>query len=136
MGLLLWGALVLATVYGGGWLVEHWLGEDRRFWVALAGFGALGLGSALAHASGIGLLTRALRGLLIGGLVQQYGPDWPWLRRLLRLWGIETEPDRQTPDALERSGLRWSGASYTLLMVGTGLAMVGLGLVWVGLNGA
>lgn len=125
--------VLAATIYGAGWAVEGWLGEERRFWVAIAGFLVLATGSALVQASGIGLLTRALRGLLIGALVRRYGPDWPWLRRVLRLGGIETEPETRTPEEQRRSGLRWSGWSEALLTSGSGLAVAGMAMVWVGI---
>lgn len=133
--LLISVAVLAATILSANWAVETWLGEDRRFWLGIAGLGVLAAGSALVQASGIGLLTRALRGLLIGGIVRRYGPDWPWLRKLLRFGGIETEPETRTPEELKRSGLHWSSYGTALLVIGQAISLVAAGMVWVGFFG-
>jgi hypothetical protein len=128
-------AVVVATVLGSDWVAEEWLGEERRFWVAFAGLGVMALGAAVVQASGIGLLTRALRGFLIGSIVRRYGPDWPWLRRILRAAGIETEPETRTAEQMKASGLHWSGMSSAFLLLGEVLSLAGMAMVWVGVFG-
>ena len=123
MNFLLSIALVAAGVFGTEWLVDTWLGEDRRFWVSLAGFALVLLAGALVKASGINELTRVLRNLLIGVRL-------PWLRSGLRLIGIETDPAERPPEFP-----RWSRSSEWLLMLGTAGSMVGMGMVWTGMFG-
>ena len=134
MNFLLSIALVAAGVFGTEWLVDTWLGEDRRFWVSLAGFALVLLAGALVKASGINELTRVLRNLLIGAgigaALNRIGLRLPWLRSGLRLIGIETDPAERPPEFP-----RWSRSSEWLLMLGTAGSMVGMGMVWTGMFG-
>jgi hypothetical protein len=134
MNVLLSIALVAAGVFGSEWLVDSWLGEDRRFWVGLAGIALLLLAGALVKASGINELTRLLRNLLIGAgigaALNRLGLRLGWLRSGLRRIGIETEPYERPPEAP-----RWSRLSEWLLMLGSAGSMVGLGVVWTWLFG-
>jgi hypothetical protein len=131
MHLLLSIAVIAAAAFGSDWLVDGWLGEDRRFWIALAGITLLVLSGALVKASGINELTRILRNALvgagIGAVLNRLGLRLPWLRGGLRMVGVETEPETKPQDTL--SGLRLSGR---LLRAGWAGSMVGLGLVWTG----
>jgi hypothetical protein len=131
MHLLLSLALITVAIFGSERLVDSWLGEDRRFWVALAGIALLILSGALVKASGINELTRILRTALIGAgigaALNRLGLRLPWLRGGLRMVGVETETQTRSLDALR--GLRLSG---WLLWTGWAGSMVGLGLVWTG----
>lgn len=135
MYLLLSIAGVAATAIGSEWLVDSWLGEDRRLWLGLAGIALLLLSGALVKASGINELTRMLRTLLIGAgigaALNRLGLRLGWLRRGLRMVGIETEPDSHNhkgPDAASFGG--------KLLTAGWAGSLVGLGLTWTGMFGA
>lgn len=124
-------AVILAAVFGTEWLVEGWLGEARRHWVALAAIPLMLLSGAMVQASGINEVTRLLRnavlGAGIGGALRRFGLRVPLLRSALRLAGVETEPDVQTAP-----GLRWSRLSEWLLMIGTGLGLLSVGMIWTG----
>ncbi len=132
MDILLSIALIAATVFASDWLVDGWLGEDRRFWIALGGIALLVLAGALVKASGINELTRILRTALIGAgigaVLNRLGLRLPWLRSGLRMVGVETEPEKRPPEALR--GLRLNG---WLLWTGWAGSMVGLGMVWTGM---
>lgn len=125
-------AVVVATVFGTEWLVDAWLGEDRRYWMTLAGLALLLLAGALIKASGINEVTRLLRnaviGAGIGAVLRRLGLRLAWLRGGLRMVGVETEPDQQP-----QAGLRWSGFSDWLLRLGWGGSLVGLGMIWTGM---
>ncbi|HOZ34994.1 MAG TPA: hypothetical protein PLM52_19140 [Tabrizicola sp.] len=127
-------AVVLATVFATEWLVDTRLGEAQRHWVLILGLGLLVLATALVKASGIQELTRFLRrvviGAGIGAALRWAGVRATWLRRGLRLLGIETEPESRT-QALPR----WSRASEWLLWLGWAGSLVGIGLVWTGTFG-
>ncbi|MGL4238507.1 hypothetical protein [Tabrizicola sp.] len=124
--------MIAAAVFGTEWLVDVWLGEDRRYWIGLAGVAVLLIASAVVKASGIEQLTRALRKALIGAWIGTalgwFGLKLPWLRKGLRIAGIETEPEAQPP----QGGLRWSGLSGWLLALGWAGSMIGLGMMWTG----
>ena len=134
MNFLLSIALVAAGVFGSEWIVDAWLGEDRRFWVGLAGVALLLLAGAVLKASGINELTRWLRNMLIGAgigaALNRVGLRLPWLRSGLRMVGIETEPHERPPEAP-----RWSRLSEWLLLLGSSGSMVGLGMAWTGMFG-
>ena len=134
MNFLLSIALVAAGVFGSEWIVDTWLGEDRRFWVGLAGVALLLLAGAVLKASGINELTRWLRNMLIGAgigaALNRVGLRLPWLRSGLRMVGIETEPHERPPEAP-----RWSRLSEWLLLLGSSGSMVGLGMAWTGMFG-
>jgi hypothetical protein len=134
MNLLLSIAIVAAGVFGSEWLVDNWLGEDRRFWVGLAGIALLLLAGALVQASGINELTRVLRNLLIGAgigaALNRLGLRLGWLRGGLRLFGIKTEPQERPPEFP-----RWSRSTEVLLTLGWGGSLIGLGVVWTGIFG-
>ncbi len=124
-------AVVLATVFGTEWLVDGWLGEERRRWVAYAAIPMMLLSGALVQASGLNEVTRMLRNAVLGAgigvALKRFGLRVPLLRGALRLIGVETEPEaRPAPD------LRWSRLSEGLLMIGTGLGLMGLGMIWTG----
>lgn len=125
-------AVVVATALGADWLVGTWLGEDRRFWFALAGVGMMALAGVLVKASGIHEVTRLLRnaviGAGIGAALRRLGLRLPWLRSGLRIAGIDTEPETR-----HQAPLRWSGPSEWLLRLGWGGSLVGAGLIWTGL---
>ena len=127
-------AVIGATVFGTEWLVDGWLGEARRFWVTVLGIALLALAGALVKASGINALTRYLRSAVIGaGLgaaLKRTGLQLPWLRRGLRMAGVETEPEGQPKPAP-----RWSGISEWLLRLGWAGTLVGIGMVWTGVVG-
>lgn len=134
MNVILSIAVVVATIFGTEWLVDAWLGEGRRFWVAITGLALLLLAGALVKASGINELTRLLRNALIGAgigaALTRIGLRLRWLRSGLRMVGFETEPETRPNEALR--GLRLSG---WLLWLGWGGSMVGLGMVWTGMFG-
>jgi hypothetical protein len=127
-------AVVLATVFATEWLVDTRLGEAQRHWVLILGLGLLVLATALVKASGIQELTRFLRrvviGAGIGAALRWAGVRATWLRRGLRLLGIETEPESRT-----QAPPRWSRASEWLLWLGWAGSLVGIGLVWTGTFG-
>lgn len=124
-------AVVVASVFGTEWLVDGWLGEDRRAWVAYGGLGVLLFASALVQASGVQELTRFLRKVLlgaqIGAVMRRLGLELPWLRRGLRMVGIETEPETRPQEAP-----RWSKLGQGLLVLGWASSLVGIGMVWTG----
>lgn len=132
MQLILSLAVIGVTILGSEWLVGSWLGEDRRTWVGLAGVAILFLSGALVKASGINELTRVLRnavvGAGIGAALTRAGLRLGWLRRGLRVIGIETEPKERPPEAP-----RWSRLSEGLLMLGAAGSLVGGGMIWTGL---
>jgi hypothetical protein len=127
-------AVVVATAVLAEWIVDGWLGEARRFWLWLGGIGLLVLGGALVKASGVEALTRYLRTALlgagIGAAMNRAGLRLGWLRRGLRLFGIETEPHAASTAA--RPGPRLTG---WILWSGWAASLVGLGLVWTGMFG-
>jgi hypothetical protein len=127
-------AVVLATVFGTEWLVDTRLGEAQRHWVLIGGLGLLVLATALVKASGIEELTRYLRTVLIGAgigaALRWAGVQATWLRRGLRLVGIETEPETRTQPLP-----RWSRVSEWLLWAGWAGSLVGIGMVWTGTFG-
>lgn len=124
-------AVIVATVLGTDWLVETWLGEARRFWVALAAIPLLVLSGALVKASGINELSRILRnaviGAGIGAALRKAGWSMPWLRSGLRVFGVETEPERKIPEPP-----RWSATSEWLVRLGVAGSLVGVGMIWTG----
>lgn len=127
-------AVILAAAFGTEWLVDSWLGEVRRQWVAYASIPLMLLSGALVQASGVTEVTRILRNALlgagIGAALRRFGLRVPLLRSLLRLFGVETEPDtRPAPQ------LRWSRLSEWLLMAGWGIGLVSLGMIWTGAFG-
>lgn len=124
-------AVILATVFGTEWLVDGWLGEARRVWVAYAAIPLMLLSGALVQASGVNEVTRLMRnavlGAGIGAALKRFGLRVPVLRSALRLVGVETEPEaRPGPE------LRWSRLSEWLLTIGSGLGLVSLGMIWTG----
>jgi hypothetical protein len=125
-------AVVAAAIFGSEWLVENWLGEARRFWVALAGIGIMVLASAVIQTSGIHAVTRILRKLVIGAVIGRalngLGTKLPWLRRGLWLAGFETEPEAGGPQELQ-----WSAFRTRLLVIGWFGAMTGTGMMWSGI---
>ncbi|MFM7336512.1 MAG: hypothetical protein ACKO1H_19250 [Tabrizicola sp.] len=127
-------AVILVAAFGTEWLVDNQLGEDRREWVAYAAIPLMLMSGALMQASGVNEVTRILRNALlgagIGAALRRFGLRVPLLRSLLRLFGVETEPEtRPAPE------LRWSRLSEWLLMAGWGLGLVGLGMIWTGVFG-
>lgn len=123
--------VILATVFGTEWLVDSWLGEELRVWVAYAAIPLILLSAALVQASGINEVTRLLRnavlGAGIGAALKRFGLRLLLLRGALRLFGVETEPEgRPAPE------LRWSRLSELMLMIGWGLGLVGSGMIWTG----
>lgn len=124
-------AVVVASVFGSELVVDNWLGEERRRWVAYAAIPLMVLSGALVQASGINELTRILRnavlGTGIGAALQRIGLRVPLLRSLLRRIGVETEPASQPAPKL-----RWSRLSELMLMIGYGLSLAGLGMIWTG----
>lgn len=124
-------AVILATVFGTEWLVDSWLGEDRRQWVAYAAIPVMLLSGALVQASGIHEVTRHLRnavlGAGIGAALRRFGLRVPLLRSALRLFGVETEPQM-----LSAQDLRWSRLSQWLIMIGWGLGLGAIGMIWTG----
>lgn len=127
-------AVIAATVFGTEWLVDGWLGEDRRYWVGLVGLALMLLAGALIKASGINELTRFLQKVLIGAgigaVLRRLGIRAPWLRSGLRLTGSETEPETR-PQTLPR----WSRLSENLLWLGWAGSLVGIGMIWTGFTG-
>jgi hypothetical protein len=124
-------AVILTTVFGTEWLVDNWLGEERRVWLAYAGIPLLLLSGVLVQASGLNEVTRILRNALlgagIGAALRRFGLRLPLFQSLLRLFGVETEAEtRPGPE------LRWSRLSEWLLMSGWGISLVGLGMIWTG----
>lgn len=123
--------VILATVLGTEWLVDGWLGAERRQWVAYASIPLMLLSGALVQASGINEVTRLLRnavlGAGIGAALRRFGLRVPLLRSALRLVGVETEPETHPAPKL-----RWSRLSDGLLTVGYGLGLVSLGMIWTG----
>ena len=124
-------AVVVATVFGTEWLVDGWLGEGRRYWIALSGIALMVLSGALVKASGINELTRLLRsaviGAGIGAVLRRTGLGLPWLRSGLRMVGVQTEPETRP-----QAGLRWSAARNRLLRLGWGGSLIGVGMIWTG----
>lgn len=125
-------AVVLASVFGTEWLVDTWLGEDRRYWIALAGLAVVVLSSVLIKASGINELTRLLRKMVIGAgigaVLRRLGLRMTWLRSGLRIFGVETEPELHPQE-----GFRWSGFNDWVLQLGWGGSLVGMGMLWTGI---
>ncbi|MBL9050534.1 MAG: hypothetical protein JNK19_10535 [Tabrizicola sp.] len=125
-------AMLLAAAVGAEWVVDGWLGEARRVWVAYAGL-ALGLlAGAMVKASGFEALSRFLRnaviGAGIGAALDRLGWKLPWLRRGLRILGIETERGPQEAPHL-------TGLGMWLLRLGWVGSLVGLGMIWTGAFG-
>lgn len=124
-------AVILVTVFGTEWLVDGWLGEDRRHWVALAAIPLMLLAGALVQASGINEVARVLRnavlGAGIGAALRRMGLQLPILRSGLRLMGVETEPESRPV-----APLRWSGLSEWLLRFGFVCGLMALGMIWTG----
>lgn len=116
-------AVVVATAFGTEWLVDGWLGEDRRFWVSLGGVALMVLAGALVKASGINEMVRLVRGAVIGTGI---GAVLRWVG--LRKAASETEPEPDAP-------FRWSRASSWLLNLGWAGTLVGIGMVWTGVVG-
>ena len=137
MHLVLSIAAIVAAALAGEWLVDHSLGEARRYWVGIGGVALLVGSGALVQASGIDALTRTLRnaviGAGIGAALKRTGLRLTWLRRGLRWVGVETEPER----ASEAGGraLPVSRVGGTLLGLGWAGTLVGIGLVWTGIFG-
>jgi hypothetical protein len=125
-------AVVVAVAYATEWLVDTSLGEARRFWVWIAGVGMLLLSGALVKASGVEALTRYLRSVLIGAgigaVLDRIGLRLTWLRRGLRLIGIETEAAKPGSPAAWQGPRIFSG----LLWAGWGASLVGIGMIWTG----
>jgi hypothetical protein len=125
-------AVVVAVAFATEWLVDGWLGEAWRIWIGLGGVGLLLLAGALVKASGVEALTRYLRsavvGAGIGAALDKAGLRLDWLRRALRLIGIETEP-QATGGAQGPQFTGW------LLWSGWAASLVGLGTVWTGMFG-
>jgi hypothetical protein len=124
-------AVIIATAFGTEWLVDSWLGENRRLWVAWAAIPLMLLSGALVQASGIHEVTRILRNALlgagIGAALRRIGLRLPLLRSALRLFGVETEPETRAAPTL-----RWSRLSEWLLGIGMGCGLVALGMIWTG----
>jgi hypothetical protein len=123
-------AVVVAVSFATEWLVDGWLGEAWRIWIGLGGVGLLLLAGALVKASGVEALTQYLRsavvGAGIGAALDKAGLRLDWLRRALRLIGIETEPQATegTQGPRFTSWLWWAGWAATL---------VGFGMAWTGM---
>ena len=125
MHMLLSIAVAVATAFGTEWLVDGWLGDDKRYLVGLGGVALMLLAGALVQASGINELTRFVRNAVIGAGI---GAVLRWVG--LRRAASETEPETQ-PDA----PFRWSKASSWLLNLGWAGTLVGMGMIWTGVAG-
>lgn len=122
MHMLLSIAVVVATAFGTEWLVDGWLGEDRRFWVGLAGVALMFLAGALVKASGINEMVRLVRGAVIGAGVDA-------VRRRL---GMRNAAGGTDVEAKRDRSLRWSWASGWLLNLGWVGTLIGMGMIWTG----
>lgn len=122
-------AVVVAVAFGSEALIDGWLGEARRFWIGLGGLALLVLSGVLVKASGVEAMTRYLRNAVVGAgisaALDKAGLRLGWLRRLLRLFGVETEPQAigSTQELRFTGWLWWAGWAAML---------VGLGMVWTG----
>jgi len=125
MYMLLSIAVVVATAFGTEWLVDGWLGEDRRFWVGLGGVALMLLAGALVKASGINEITRLVRGAVIGA----------GIGAVLRWVGLRKATGETRPETPAGAALRWSKASSLLLNLGWMGTLVGIGMVWTAVIG-
>ena len=125
-------AVVVAVALATEWLVDSSLGEARRFWVWIAGAAMLLVCGALLKASGVEALTRYLRNVLIGAgigaVLDRAGLRLTWLRRGLRLFGIETEAAKPGSPEASQGPRVFSG----LLWAGWGASLIGVGMIWTG----
>lgn len=125
MYLFLSVAVIGATAFGTEWLVDGWLGEDRRYWVGLGGVALMFLAGALVQASGINEMTRLVRNALIGA----------GIGAALRWAGLRKAAGKTRPEPQPGAPLRWSKASSWLLNLGWGGTLIGIGMVWTGVVG-
>jgi hypothetical protein len=125
-------AVIVAVAFASEWLVDTRLGEARRMWIGLGGVGLLVLAGALVKASGVEALTRYLRSVLIGAgigaVLDRAGLRLTWMRRGLRLIGIETEAAKPGSPEASQGPRVFSG----LLWAGWGASLIGVGMIWTG----
>lgn len=122
MYMLLSIAVVVATAFGTEWLVDGWLGEDKRYWFGLGGVALMVLAGALVQASGINEMTRLVRNAVIGAGVDA-------ARRRL---GMRNAAGGTDVEAKRDTSLRWSWASGWLLNLGWVGTLIGMGMIWTG----
>lgn len=125
-------AVIVAVAFASEWLVDTRLGEARRMWIGLGGVGLLVLAGALVKASGVEALTRYLRSVLIGAgigtVLDRLGLRLTWLRRGLRLIGIETEAAKPGSSEVSQGPRVFSGLNGA----GWGASLIGVGMIWTG----
>lgn len=126
-------ALIIAGVLGSEWLIDHHLGEAARTWIFFGGLGLMAVAYALMQASGVTelmrILRRALLGAHLGAVLRGLGLDRPWLKRALRLIGIETDPQAPSDKVFPGRFGTW------LLTAGWASSLIALGMLWTGAAG-